>query len=229
MSVVFRVDAIEIHEDHHFSSTVNQSDAINEANFTNITEEYIKLKTKFRGAAQMIQGQIKVGWRYSLGQISKFQWIWVYVCVCVCVIMSDLSWLVTMISALFLWSIPLFFFYWQVDGHQLQDAMPLTTPRPIHHPSTIISKKTSHSKVFLLRRYLGRVCQVLWNHVATMLRFFCDAAKLKKHRCTSRVTVVFQQWESKMEVKHNLISQHIIFESSPPVIVQNWFFLHSRC
>jgi len=55
------MDAIEIHEDHHFSSTVNQSDAINEASFTNITEEYIKLKTKFRGAAQIIQGQIKVG------------------------------------------------------------------------------------------------------------------------------------------------------------------------
>ena len=84
MSVVFRVDAIEIHEDHHFSSTMNQSDAINEASFTNITEEYIKLKTKFRGAAQIIQGQIKVGWRYSLGQISRFQWI-EYMCVCVCV------------------------------------------------------------------------------------------------------------------------------------------------
>lgn len=60
----------------------------------------------------------------------------------------------------------------QVNRHQLRDAMPLTTPGLIHHPSTIISKKTSHSKVFLLRRYLGRVCQVLWNHVATMLRFF---------------------------------------------------------
>lgn len=33
MSVVFRLDAIEIHEDHHFSSTMNQSDATNGSQF----------------------------------------------------------------------------------------------------------------------------------------------------------------------------------------------------
>ena len=101
------MDAIEIHEDHHFSSTVNQSDAINEASFTNITEEYIKFKTKFRGAAQIIQGQIKVGWRYSLGQISRFQWI-EYMCVCVChnvrsIMISNYD------KCTILWSFPLFF------------------------------------------------------------------------------------------------------------------------
>lgn len=112
-----------------------------------------------------------------------------YVCVCVCHNVRSI--MITNYDKCTICMKHSGFFYWQVDGHHLQDAMPLTTPRPIHHPSTIISKKTSHCKVFLLRRYLGRVCQVLWNHVATMLFFFRDAAKLKKHKSTSKAIVSF--------------------------------------
>lgn len=108
------MDAIEIHEDHHFSSTVNQSDAINEASFTNITEEYIKLKTKFRGAAQIIQGQIKVGggsgyWGSVIHWAKSLNSSGLSMCVCHnCHNVRSIM-ITSYNKCTILWSIPLFF------------------------------------------------------------------------------------------------------------------------